>query len=153
LAVSLITTGGSSNTVSCTGISCDTGELVVWNLGSLPPGGGVTVTMPPVVHISTPNGTLIQFEAELRVDGFQQSFVSKTVFIGTAFDGSDGLLGDYDNSGAIDLKDLILALQIIAAVGLEPGVQISVYPDVDGNYRIGLAEAIYCIQVISETRQ
>jgi hypothetical protein len=79
LPVSLITTGGSSNTVSCTaGISCNTGELVVWNLGSLPPGGGMTVTMPPEVLIGAPDGTLIQFEAELRVDGLQQALASKT---------------------------------------------------------------------------
>lgn len=60
---SLITGGGD-----CFGSACDSGETITWNLGSLPPGGGLTVTLPPVVRSGTgepANGTVIAFTAEL----------------------------------------------------------------------------------------
>ncbi|MFP4350057.1 MAG: hypothetical protein ACLFQY_17320, partial [Desulfococcaceae bacterium] len=140
----MITTGGSSNTVGCPGPWCDTRELVVWSLGGLPSGGEVTVKMPPKVYSGTADGTPIQFEAEVRVDGIQQAFVSKTAFVGEVFDKpADDVPGDVDNSGEVDLKDAILALQIVA--GLQPNVSINTNADIDDD-RIGLTEAIFSLQ-------
>ncbi|MFH0730525.1 MAG: DUF4214 domain-containing protein [Pseudomonadota bacterium] len=41
--------------------------------------------MPPMVYSGTADGTLIRFEAEVRVDGFQKTSISKTIFVGTVF--------------------------------------------------------------------
>ncbi|MBU1059907.1 MAG: hypothetical protein KJ804_16490, partial [Proteobacteria bacterium] len=81
-----ITTGGAENTVDCPdGLSsyCETGDQVIWSLGDLPPGVGVSVTMPPHVNSETVDGTFIQFEAEVRVDGVQQVQASKTTQVQT----------------------------------------------------------------------
>ncbi len=103
---SYITTGGSANTVTCGAPTyCATRNLVTWNLGNLPPGGGVTVTMPPTVRNGTADGTLIQFEAEVRVAGTQQASISKTAFVGSVFAfikytviADAGVNGSLDNS-------------------------------------------------------
>ncbi len=80
-----ISTGGPANTVDCPSTTCDSGEIVTWSLGNLPPGGGVTVTMPPMINAYTVDGTLIQFDAEVRIDGRQQVQISKTAYVGTMF--------------------------------------------------------------------
>ncbi len=86
LSSSYITTGDAANTVVCSsGVNCITAALVTWNLNTLAPGEGVTVTMPPTVLSETADGTLIQFEAEVRVDGTQQASISKTAFVGSVF--------------------------------------------------------------------
>ncbi len=56
--------------------------------------------------------------------------------------------GDIDNSGGIDLRDIILAIQICVN-------EILVHPvyaraDTDGDSKISLSEAIYGLQVLSE---
>ncbi|MFP4420609.1 MAG: hypothetical protein ACLFRG_08695, partial [Desulfococcaceae bacterium] len=62
-----ITTGGESNTLTgdnaVGGWDLDSYELMRWNLGSLRPGGGVTVSLPKWVRETAPAGTLIHFEA------------------------------------------------------------------------------------------
>lgn len=47
--------------------------------------------------------------------------------------------GDINGDGVADLKDMILALQIVIG---ESAVEIFLTADVDGDGRIGLAEAI-----------
>ena len=65
-------------------------------------------------------------------------------------DPTDVMPGDVNNDENIDLSDLILVLQILS--GLEPSTSIYVDAGLDGNGRIGLKEAIFILQDISEMR-
>jgi hypothetical protein len=60
------------------------------------------------------------------------------------------LIGDIDNSGAIDLDDAILAFR--PAIGLP--IEQAVYPaaDVNGDGDIGLPEALYALQRVAGVR-
>lgn len=60
------------------------------------------------------------------------------------------LSGDIDNSGSIDLKDVILPLQLLSGINVTSPVYLSSY--VDGNERIGLAEVIYVLQSLAQLR-
>ena len=59
------------------------------------------------------------------------------------------LIGDIDSNGTIDLQDAIRALQILA--GLKPA-DINQYSDINEDDKIGIQEAIYILQTISELR-
>jgi hypothetical protein len=152
-----VTVGGGSNTLTGCGSYCETNELMRWNLNALPPGNEVTVTMPPTVRSDAPVGTRLLFDAEVRVDGVQQLFLSETVFVGavyenpdTIFTGEESVPGDVDNNDDVNIADAIAALQIVA--GLQPNVTINRDADVDGDTMIGLPEAIYSLQVAAEAR-
>ncbi|MCX5847325.1 MAG: hypothetical protein NTW12_13365 [Deltaproteobacteria bacterium] len=59
--------------------------------------------------------------------------------------------GDIDGSGGVvDLKDVILALQVMSRI--TPAVPIYKEADVNGDGRIGLPEAIYILQKVGEIR-
>ncbi len=80
-----INTGGASNSATCPNTVSNTGycepaEIVVWNLGDIVPGKGITVDMAPTVA-SVPDGTIIQFETELWVDGIQQITETRSVVV------------------------------------------------------------------------
>jgi hypothetical protein len=153
LSSSNVSTGGESNTLTGCGSSCENGELMRWNLNTLPPGGEVTVTMPPTVRSDAPEGTRILFDAEVRVDGIQQLSLSETVFVGTVFNNPGVVVivpGDVDDNEAVNIADAIAALQIVA--GLQPNVTINRDADVDGDTLIGLPEAIYSLQVAAQVR-
>ncbi len=78
-----ISTGGSANTVYCDPGQknyCKAGDVVVWQLGTLAAGKTISVDMRPAVG-DVADGTLIQFEAELRVNGKQANQVSRTVSV------------------------------------------------------------------------
>ncbi|MFP4307622.1 MAG: hypothetical protein ACLFQQ_10425, partial [Desulfococcaceae bacterium] len=155
-----VSTGGESNTLTGGCISngvCETNELMRWNLNTLPPGGDVTVTMPPTVRSDAPEGTRLLFDAEVRVDGVQQLTLSETVFVGTAYDNPSTVFvavavpGDIDDNDEVNIADAIAALQIVA--GLQPTVTINRDADVNGDTLIGLPEAIYSLQVAAEARE
>ncbi|MCP3888575.1 MAG: hypothetical protein GY702_06835, partial [Desulfobulbaceae bacterium] len=80
-----ITTGGAANSVSCIGDTptnhCESGETVVWIIGAIPAGEGISVNMKPTVPTAyyVDAGTIIQFDAELWVDGIQQQTITKSV--------------------------------------------------------------------------
>lgn len=57
---------------------------------------------------------------------------------------------DINDSGAFDLQDAILALQICA--GIVPGTTVYKEADIDGDGKIGLKEAIFALQMAAETR-
>ncbi len=44
---------------------CDATELLSWNLGTIPAGTGVTVTLPPTVDLTLPPGSTILFEPQV----------------------------------------------------------------------------------------
>ncbi|MFC1858759.1 SUMF1/EgtB/PvdO family nonheme iron enzyme [Thermodesulfobacteriota bacterium] len=60
----------------------------------------------------------------------------------------DALPGDVDDSDLIDLKDAILAIQVIAGTNLSNNVHKAA--DVNGDGKIGLEETIYILRVINQ---
>ena len=58
--------------------------------------------------------------------------------------------GDIDDSGEVDLADVILGLQVLA--GITPAGLVEVDADVDGNGKIGMAEVIFNLQKVSGLR-
>lgn len=60
------------------------------------------------------------------------------------------LKGDVNNNGSITLQDAIMALQIASSTNA--GDQVFSAADVNGDNKIGIAEAIYILQCISELR-
>jgi len=59
-----LVTGGADCRDSGTGNSvCDSGELLVWDIGTLAAGVGATYNLPPAVSGSAAEGTIIRFEA------------------------------------------------------------------------------------------
>ena len=60
------------------------------------------------------------------------------------------LQGDVDNSGTVDLTDVILALQV--AAGLSPAKPVFTETDVNGDGKIGIPEAIFGLQKIAGLR-
>lgn len=68
---------------SCPG-SCDPGDIVSWNLGTLAPGRGMTVTMVMVVANGTAPGTLINVPATLRVNGLAVANAAQSIAVGDA---------------------------------------------------------------------
>ena len=60
--------------------------------------------------------------------------------------------GDIDDSGSVDLADVILALQVCAKISPSPDVNVEVQREVSGDGKIGLEEAIYALQVVSGIR-
>jgi hypothetical protein len=61
---SLIQGGACDNSVSNNN-QCDVTEQVIWNLGTIPAGTGVTLSMPPKVAAATLPGTVIEFAASV----------------------------------------------------------------------------------------
>jgi len=93
---------------------------------------------------------------ELRIDIIHTG-VSEISIIGTNNQGNkvrysyivevqSSLAGDIDGNAELNLKDVILLLQICA--GLEKPVFYSQFSDVNGNNSVDLAEGIYVLQHI-----
>jgi len=65
--------GTSGGTSQCRGPltadTCSAGERLVWTVGALAAGEGVTLTMPPLVKPATPSGSVMTFEARARATG------------------------------------------------------------------------------------
>lgn len=60
------------------------------------------------------------------------------------------VIGDINSDREVDLRDAILALQVMA--GINTSIEIYKETDVNGDERIGLEEAVYVLQVISGLR-
>ncbi len=58
--------------------------------------------------------------------------------------------GDINNDGTVDLKDAILAVQVMS--GMQPSTRIFKQADVNNDHKIGIEEIIYILQKISGTR-
>jgi len=65
--------GASGGTAQCRGPltadTCSAGERLVWTVGTLAAGNGITLTMPPVVKAATTDGSVMTFEARGRASG------------------------------------------------------------------------------------
>ncbi len=57
---------------------------------------------------------------------------------------------DYSGNDVVDLEDAIIALKVLA--GIDPGVTLSPYHDVNDNRRIDIAEVLYILQKVSDLR-
>jgi uncharacterized repeat protein (TIGR01451 family) len=73
--------GGGTCISSEASANCFAYELVTWNIGTLAPGEGVTVTMPMVVTNPTASGRLITLDAEVVADGVAQTLTTHTVAV------------------------------------------------------------------------
>ncbi len=80
--------------------NCDANELVVWSLGNIAGGAGVSISMPAIVADAIVAGRLIGLEAIVTADGGLQSITSHTV----AVDTSNALTLEVD-----DDKDAVVA--------------------------------------------
>ncbi|MBN1380917.1 MAG: DUF11 domain-containing protein [Deltaproteobacteria bacterium] len=117
-------------------------------LGNLDPEETVTVTV-----VAKPlSGSTITNEAHLETETPDAAPAdnTSTVTIGITYP----VKGDLRNTGTAALADAVLALQVIA--GMQPSGIREDYAasgtDVNGDNKIGLAEAIYIMQSVTELR-
>lgn len=61
--------------------SCDATELIVWNVGTIGAGNGVTLTLPPQVAMALPNGTAIVLEAAARDAENRRAAVRRSLLV------------------------------------------------------------------------
>ena len=80
LIEAVLSGGGQCNTVGPTN-NCSKGEQIVWDLGSIGAGNGVTVVLPALVASALDPGQLIQLHAQVSADGGTQALGSHTVFV------------------------------------------------------------------------
>lgn len=66
---------------TCPGPECVAGDALSWPVGTLAAGEAATVTVPPTVLSSAPDGTLISFDAEVRATDEVPVFVSATTLV------------------------------------------------------------------------
>jgi uncharacterized repeat protein (TIGR01451 family) len=96
--------GGGTCTFTEGTTNCYANERVTWNLGTIPAGGGVTVTMAMVVTNATPAGTVITLPAVVLVNGSQNQTTSKSVTV----NGTNALtLGLDDDKDAVAPGDTL----------------------------------------------
>ncbi len=74
-------TGGGSCIVSFNNGLCDSGERISWTLGTIPAGGGITVSVPMFPASATPAGRLLQLEALVNDDGTNRAVNGTTVAV------------------------------------------------------------------------
>ncbi|MEO1367377.1 MAG: hypothetical protein AAFX50_09385, partial [Acidobacteriota bacterium] len=65
----------------CTSFSCDAREIAFWNLGTLPPGGGVVVELPPEVSGSAAGGSVITNPVEVDATDRSRVRASHSVLV------------------------------------------------------------------------
>jgi hypothetical protein len=83
LADAALSDSGDCTNVSGVATFCDAGEIVFWDVGTLPPGGGQTVFLPPKVG-SPPGGELVRFTARAIATGQPSSRAFHTVVVESA---------------------------------------------------------------------
>ena len=152
---------GTSTPISIEIVKGDVDIERVW-IQIIPPdadiaGGDQTITYTEIdLTLNTETGTY-----EESLTGLTQPGLYKIVALaedvdhevsdpGTAYISAAGTIlpGDVNDDGAITLADAILSLKI--ACGLDTsGENVNLSADVNGDERIGLAEMLYAIQVVS----
>lgn len=114
-------------------------------LGAMPASDGYSYWSSTTTPIATEYVRTVGF-----TDGSDTGYTRDSQHLVRAVRGSQCrhfLPGDCDNSGSVDLRDAIMALQIGA--GQTPSVQINVHADVNSDNRIGIAECIYTLQAVA----
>ena len=68
------------------------------------------------------------------------------------FDVVNDYFGDVDGTMVVDIKDAVIALQVLSGVTPAQPVYMDADIDIDGDGRIGLAEVIYILQKVAGMR-
>ncbi len=79
-----LSTSYISYNVSCTYNYCEPNEFASWSLGDLTPRDSITVTLPPSVRASTPEGSIITFNAVVSEDSDSVTRASRSVIMQSA---------------------------------------------------------------------
>ncbi|MEA3486996.1 MAG: putative Ig domain-containing protein [Thermodesulfobacteriota bacterium] len=117
--------------------------------GSLPVGLSLNSTSGHISGITTMvSGQSSIFKVRVTDSGNPPDFDEKEFVIHASPD--DVIAGDIDGSKTVDLKDVIMVLQITN--GLIPASPVYKGCDVNGNAMIGVEEAVYILQVIAGLR-
>jgi uncharacterized repeat protein (TIGR01451 family) len=78
----------SGATAQCVGTfvagTCSTGEILVWTVGTLGAGAGVTLTTPIPISLGAAAGTVVSFEARARNDGGRRAGARESVRVTSA---------------------------------------------------------------------
>lgn len=99
-------TGPFDAAASCFGggfaSSCEAGEVMQWDLGTLPPGQSVTMSLPPVVANGTEDGRFLPWRSLVTEDGGTLRRLSQSLGMGAwiCFNGdtdADGICNAVDN--------------------------------------------------------
>ncbi len=72
-------TGGGTCIVAVNNGLCDSAEGINWNLGTIPAGGGITVSVPVFVENAALGGRLLTFEALVNDDGANRAVNQTTI--------------------------------------------------------------------------
>ncbi len=80
LPENLLSGNGQCNTLGSS-FNCSVRESIVWDLGTLAAGNGVTVAVPALAELEVPDGELIQLDARVTSDGGVRSGESRTVAV------------------------------------------------------------------------
>lgn len=111
-------------------------------------GPSVTLSNPEAVQptFTAPNigteGATLTFQLMVSDNGGLQD--TDTIIINVS---NKIIAGDVDDSGTVDLSDIILALQVLA--GMEPSEVVHKEADVNCDGKIGMEELIYILQTVS----
>ncbi len=130
---------------------CEVGETVFWNLGSLPPGTGKTVTLTPSTLSSNPNGRLIPLVARAFADSVRDRWERKIV--ATRADRSLSLTVDAFEEPTLANPDVRLLLTIAnrnatAALGTELRMPVPAgtsFISADGNPSLTGGEIVWAV--------
>ncbi len=63
------------------GSSVESGEIVTWNLDTLPAGTSKTVTLPPMIKADTPIGTIIEFTPSVSHSSGEETTAARSVTV------------------------------------------------------------------------
>ncbi|MEM8997123.1 MAG: hypothetical protein AAGF23_20235, partial [Acidobacteriota bacterium] len=80
-ALDSITDGGEIFNGGCAGTSCDAREVATWSLGTLPPGGGVVVELPPEIADGAAGGSVITNPVEVDASDRSRVRASHSVLV------------------------------------------------------------------------
>ncbi|MFC1858789.1 Ig-like domain-containing protein [Thermodesulfobacteriota bacterium] len=137
---SIVMLDGSGSTDSDNGI-----EQYIWIQSTGPPvilsdvASVNPIFIAPMVDY---NGAILKFLLYIIDNGGFASSDTISVKVANA-----AIIGDVDDSGTIDLVDVILALQVCG--GITPSSPIEISADINGDGKIGLEEAINALQLVS----
>ena len=130
-----------SNDGACTNATseCNSGETVIWDIGTLFPGEDATVSLPPVIQSGTngpADGELIRFFSYALDSSLNQAVAFSTVLLGTLADNDgDGLDDEIDTDDDNDgLPDVF---EIENDLNHQNGGDAALDPDNDGLDNLG----------------
>jgi len=129
----------------------ETDEAWLTIIGGTPGFNNGTVVVEYEGNIGDPRDAVVTI-SETDTSGERNS---ATVFPPTVVLRQEGTVADIDDSGRVDLKDVISALKVLAGVNVTDEMVRTDYiasgADVNGDNRIGLEEVLYALRATSET--